>query len=435
MLSERILSTAIKVMANQQLKLSAPNEKMMPTAQPNTTYLLYMHIPFCEVLCPYCSFNRYPFKETIAAPYFVSLRKELQMYKDLGYDFDGLYIGGGTPTVMIDELCETIDLSRELFHIKEVTAETNPNHLLPQYVEELKGRVQRLSVGVQSFDEGLLRQMHRYETFGSGEEILERIAYAAPHFDIFNVDMIFNFPTQTEAALRSDMEKLISSAGTQATMSPLYTSRGTARKMANTLGKMNYKRESDLYRIVDEMLAGGERPAFTRESVWTYNRKAADIHDEEQAAALLDKYPEYPGIGSGAVTHLHGKLYVNTFSIKEYNAAIEAGEMPIMGQTTLGKTELMRYRFLKQLYALRLDKVAFKDAFGVSVERGLPIEMAFMRANKAFEIDDDNELTLTFEGRYLTSVMYRQFLASLNNLREQARAVLSGDEGQLDFSE
>ena len=56
---------------------------------------------------------------------------------------------------MIDELCDTIDLARETFSIKEVSSETNPNHLIPAYLDKLQGRVQRLSVGVQSFDDDL----------------------------------------------------------------------------------------------------------------------------------------------------------------------------------------------------------------------------------------------------------------------------------------
>ena len=63
-------------------------------------------------------------------------------------------------------------MARDLFSIKEVSSETNPNHLTHEYLEKLKGRVQRLSVGVQSFDDDLLRQMDRYEKYGSGQEIL-----------------------------------------------------------------------------------------------------------------------------------------------------------------------------------------------------------------------------------------------------------------------
>ena len=90
------------------------------------------------------------------------------MLKDLGYDFESLYIGGGTPTIMLDELCKTIDLARDNFNIKEVSSETNPNHLVQAATSmQLKGRVQRLSVGVQSFDNGLLKQMDRYDKYGS----------------------------------------------------------------------------------------------------------------------------------------------------------------------------------------------------------------------------------------------------------------------------
>ena len=66
--------------------------------------LLYLHIPFCERLCPYCSFNRVVFEEELCRDYFRALRKELLLYRDLGYDFGGIYVGGGTPTVLIDEL-------------------------------------------------------------------------------------------------------------------------------------------------------------------------------------------------------------------------------------------------------------------------------------------------------------------------------------------
>ncbi|MEK7827486.1 MAG: radical SAM protein, partial [Thermodesulfobacteriota bacterium] len=89
--------------------------------------LLYLHIPFCERLCPYCSFNRFVFEENLCRDYFRALRKELLLYRDLGYDFGGIYVGGGTPTVLIDELTETIALARASFQIRELSVETNPN--------------------------------------------------------------------------------------------------------------------------------------------------------------------------------------------------------------------------------------------------------------------------------------------------------------------
>lgn len=437
MLSERMLSGVIHAMAKRCLALNPTSETQMPPAEPGRKYMLYMHVPFCQRLCPYCSFNRYPFCAETAAPYFANMRKEMLMLKDLGYDLESLYIGGGTPTVMIDELCETIDLARANFNIKDVASETNPNHLGRPYLEKLKGRVQRLSVGVQSFNDDLLKQMDRYEKYGSGTEILERIAEAAPYFDSLNVDMIFNFPSQTEDILINDLEKVVQSGCRQITFSPLYVSSATTRKMAATLGKVDRGREYRFYQILDGALAGGADPLFRRTTLWTFSR--IDQDDEDDHPLHIDEYQvsydEYPAIGSGSITHLNGCLYVNTFSINEYNAAIASGRMSIRGKTVLSRTDLMRYRFMLQLYKLRLDKKQFKRDFGCSIEAGLPVEMAFMRANRAFETDNSEELTLTPIGRYLTVVMYRQFLSSMNNLRDQARAALSGAERELLFGE
>ena len=66
--------------------------------------MLYSHVPFCESLCPYCSFNRFVFNEKPAALYFASLREEMRRWRGKGYNFNSLYVGGGTPTVMLDEL-------------------------------------------------------------------------------------------------------------------------------------------------------------------------------------------------------------------------------------------------------------------------------------------------------------------------------------------
>ncbi len=124
------------------------------------------------------------------------------MVADLGYDFHSLYVGGGTPTIDIDELVATIDLAKSLFSIKEVSCETNPNHLYPQWIDPLVERVDRFSVGVQALDDELLRQMDRYDKYGSAAQILERLQSIEGRFHSLNVDMIFNFPSQTAEKLR-----------------------------------------------------------------------------------------------------------------------------------------------------------------------------------------------------------------------------------------
>ncbi len=437
MLAERFLTNVVKGMAGAHLDLRPTDEKFFPDPHPGQRYMLYLHVPFCQVLCPYCSFNRYVFKEDLARSYFASLRREMMLLKERGWDFETLYFGGGTPTVLLDELCETIDLARENFAIEEVGVETNPNHLVDPWLSQLKDRVQRLSVGVQSFDDALLKQMDRYGKYGSGAQIYERIGAAAECFDSVNVDMIFNFPSQTEDVLVSDLEKIATCGARQTTFSPLYVSNATTKKMEQALGKMDYGREWRFYQILDGVLAGGDKPFFARDTIWTFNRldedgrRRGNLYAEELQVA----YNEYPGIGSGSISHLDGSVYVNTFSLAEYAAAIEAGHMSIMGKCKMGKRDLMRYHFLLHLYRLRLDKAEFAREFGCSIEAGLPAEMAYMRAHRAFATDTDEELTLTLRGRYLVLVLYRQFLSAMNNLRDQARAALSGPEAELLFGD
>ena len=516
MLAERLLSTVVRGCTDQYLKLEPVTQDRIPGPVPGQRYMLYMHVPFCERLCPYCSFNRFPFAEDRARPYFANMRREMLMLKDLGYDFDSVYIGGGTPTIMLDELCETIDLARDTFSIKEVSSETNPNHLIPSYLEKLKGRVQRLSVGVQSFDDGLLKQMDRYDKYGCGQEILERIQEASPYFVSMNADMIFNFPAQTEDILIRDIERVIESGCSQTTFYPLMASPSVERSLAATVGKVDYAREQRFYEIICELLTqpipgvtppdlpagpNGERGLFQHGSAWTFNRRlgawgtassgdAVGSRTEvrhafgssricgtpgpqddgckdavgsraggevlvepgsgvaeagpaaaatEEPRAMIDEYvvdyEEYPAIGSGGITYLGDELFVNTFSVKDYNAAIESGRMSLMGKTRFSKLQRMRYRFMMQLFGLRLDKRQFERDFGCSVETGLPAEMAFMTLNGAFATNNADELTLTPKGRYLMVVMMRQFFIGVNNLRDQARAALTGEERTLIFGE
>ena len=460
MLAQRFLTDVVKRMSKAHLDLRPTEEQFFPAPHEGENYMLYLHVPFCQVLCPYCSFNRYVYREDLARRYFKNLRAEMLMLAERGWSFESLYFGGGTPTILLDELCETIDVARAHFDLKEVGVETNPNHLVEPWLSGLEGRVQRLSVGVQSFDDGLLAQMDRLKKYGSGEQIFERIGEAAKHFDSLNVDMIFNFPSQTEEILRRDLEKIIDCGARQVTFSPLYVSTATTRKMEEALGRVDYDREFAFYRILDDTLAGGAHPRFGRDTVWTFNRldetgkRRGELHAEEMQVA----YNEYPGIGSGSISHLNGAVYVNTFSLEEYNAHIEAGHMSIMGKCVMGKRDLMRYHFLRKLYQLDFSKAEFRREFGCSVEAGLPMEMAYMRAHGAFAngkggkgagagahggsgvgdgsgAGDNDALELTQRGRYLVLVLYRQFLSGMNNLRDQARDALSGPEAQLLFGD
>ncbi len=423
-LSTYILTPYLQMMTGRYLRLQAAHLDMLPGPRPGSEYTLYLHIPFCESLCPYCSFNRFLFDEDKARAYFRRLREEMRMAHRLRYQFSSLYIGGGTPTILIDELCETIDLARALFAIGEVSCETNPNHLTPEIVAKLEGRVQRLSVGVQSFDNELLAEMGRYQKFGSGVEIQEKIRQAAPHFPSLNVDMIYNFPNQTEEILRRDLQMVIDTGAQQATFYPLMTSPSVARLLSRTVGQVDYGREAQFYEIILQTL--GE--AFKPMSAWTFLRKGTGLLDEY----IVDS-AEYVGLGSGAFSFLDGTLYVNTFSLREYGRKIDQGCMSVSAKQDYGRREQMRYRFMMELFGLRFDRPRFHQTFRIAAEWGLFIEMLFMLLTGSFRKVTRDALYLSPRGKYLSVVMMREFFSGVNNVRDEARKALSEEERSCAF--
>jgi len=426
MLAERLLTTVVRQGSSRYLRLQPSELQKLPAPVPGRPYLLYVHVPFCERLCPYCSFNRFPFDPDAAKHYFKSLRDEMRMVAEAGYDFESMYVGGGTPTIDIDELCATIDLAKELFSIREVSSETNPNHLYPKWVDPLLDRVDRFSVGVQSFDDELLKQMDRYEKYGSAYEILERLQSVEGAFHSLNVDMIFNFPSQTPEKLAADMALVKSTGCNQVTFYPLMASPAVASSLKRTIGAVDYGREGRYYKALCEGLSDTFEPA----SAWTFSRTGGGMIDE-----YIVDYEDYIGIGSGAFSFLEGTLYVNSFSLREYSDRIDAGLTSATQRHGFPKGDRMRYRFLMSLFGGSLDKRQFARDFGVPIEHGLPLEMAFMRTSGAFEVDDAERLTPSETGRYLLVVMMREFFIGVNHLRDQARAALSGDERRLLFGD
>ncbi len=426
MISERFLSKAVRMMNGHYLNMRPWQEKHLPAPDKSRKYMLYVHIPFCESLCPYCSFNRFPFEEKKAREYFGSLRKEIGMLGDSGYDFESMYIGGGTPTILPDELAETIQLSKSLFSIREVSAETNPNHLKPEYLSPLKGLVDRMSVGVQSFDDGLLRRMCRYEKYGCGEEIHERLQACSKEgiFKTLNADMIFNYPTQTEDMLLRDLNMVRTSGCSQVTFYPLMVSPAVERSLVKALGSVDHEREKGLYDIICRELTEGDQPEFGFGSAWTFNRSDNSMIDE-----YVVDYEEYAAAGSGGMSFLNGNYLVNTFSLEQYAEKISQGRTSVSGFVKFRKRDHMRYRFMMQLFGMRLDKRRWKRDFGCSVLAGLPAEYLFLKAAGAFDRDDDDEITLSPKGRYLMVAMMRQFFIGVNSVRDKAR-----EEAGIDLS-
>jgi coproporphyrinogen III oxidase-like Fe-S oxidoreductase len=184
MFIENFLTFYAARLTRRYLTFEKYSRHSLPIPKQDSPYLLYVHVPFCEELCPYCSFVRVKFEPSLACRYFAALMQEIKMYRDMGYCFDSVYVGGGTPTVLPDRLAQIIELVKDTWQIKQISVETNPNHLTPTILRILKDvGVDRLSVGVQSFNNKTLRSISRLQRYGTGEEIKERLFLVNGMFD------------------------------------------------------------------------------------------------------------------------------------------------------------------------------------------------------------------------------------------------------------
>ena len=393
--------------------MDSPAGVCLPSPDPVRQYMLYLHIPYCVALCPFCSFHRVKFKRDAAQQYFQALRREIELATDVGYRFGELYIGGGTPTVLPADLIRTIELVRDLHAIQHISAETVPTDLTDDVLCGLReAGVNRLSVGVQSFDDGLLQEMRRFEKYGSGDQIRDRLQHAQGVFDTLNVDMIFNFPHQTEASLDRDLDILVDELSVdQVSFYPLMSANSTRKSMLRTVGRVDYSRERDLYQIIaGHMLANG----YTRSSAWCFSKQAG-MFDE-----YIVEHEEYLGLGSGAFSYLQGSFFASTFSINHYLRLVDSGALGAVRRCDLSQRDQMRYYLLMKLFGGSLDRVVAEDRFEGRFARTLWPELAALRTMGAMW-DSDEIITLTESGLYLWVMMMREFFTGVNKLREEMR--------------
>jgi len=368
---------------------------------------LYIHIPFCRTLCPFCCFNRYLYKEDKARRYFKSLKKELDLYIERGFKFTSFYFGGGTPPILMDELLGFIDYLKEKFEVKEISLESTPAELNPHIIDLLKqAGINRLSIGVQSFDNDILKAMGRVTS--TGEEAREKVLMAQGHFDTVNIDLIFNFPFQSLKQFEVDIEIFKSMKVDQATFYPLMASPHKRSAMERRFNRVNPGRESRFY---DLILNNIYEDSYRASTAWCFSR-GDRIIDE-----YIINFDDYIGIGSGSVSIVNGNFFVNSFSLERYDEFISQGRLPVIGWRKLSEKEALRYYFLTALFGMSVDKAKFRRRFGGDMEKKLRLELQALRWSGIIRGKDRIEVTR--RGMFPVNIMMRDFFASLNGLRER----------------
>jgi len=388
-----------------------------PRPPPAGGCYLYVHVPFCAALCPFCSFHRVQHCHGQAVPYFAALREELRLYHAAGYQFNGVYFGGGTPTIEPEELRETIALVRRLFPVREISVETNPRELQPPLLAMLRDAgVTRLSVGVQSFDNGLLRDMERYEKYGSAEEIITRLQSAAGLFPTLNVDLIFNQPHQSLASLEHDLDLVRELGVTQVSCYPLMSAPSVKRRMTTAMGAPDSRRLRPFFAAILRKL----QPDFTPTSAWCFTRRGT-AGDEYIVAA-----ENYVGVGSGAFSYLDGVLYATTFSLAHYEAQVARGFTGITARHALSPGDQIRYALLVRMFGLGLDRAWARERYGARFLRTVWAELATLELLGAAR-RTARGWQLTERGMYWLMLMMSEFFGSVNAYRDAMRGRIAGE--------
>jgi len=382
------------------------DESVITEAAQSQGVSLYIHIPFCRTLCPFCCFNRYLFKEDEARQYFKHLKRELDLYIQRGFRFSDFYFGGGTPTVLMDELTGFIDYLKKNFEVKRISLETSPREVNRENIAALKAAgINRFSIGVQSFDDDTMKAMGRPSI--PSDEIKERLLMAEGEFDTLNVDFVFNFPGQSLKSFETDVATFKSLGIDQATFYPLMASPHRKNALERKFNRVDTSREKKFYNVIrHELYQGG----YETSTVWCFSRGKRMIDE------YIIEFDDYIGIGAGSVSIVNGNFYVNSFSLDHYADFLKHNQLPIVGWRKLNERENLRYYLLTKLFGMELDEKKFHQRFNADTNEKLSRELLFLRLFGL--IEGKGNIRVTPKGMYPVSVMMREFFTSLNSLRE-----------------
>ncbi|MBN1412644.1 MAG: coproporphyrinogen III oxidase family protein [Spirochaetales bacterium] len=408
MLAETIVTHVLTRQARPYFRLKPVKESVLFKPDRHGKYLLYIHIPFCENICTYCSFFKVKYSKGQAVSYFKALKKELSLIKKLGFSFDDLYIGGGTPTVLPEALFSLLDFIRSLWALKQVSVETIPHHLTGDNLKRLKEcGVNRLSVGVQTFNKGFLDRFNRWMNKSDMEEVKIKIKGACGIFDTLNVDMIFNFQNQTLSMLDAEINILKELPLDQITYYPLmyngnllkFTPRGYSR------------REKRLYRYITEKLS----PEYSMTTPWNFSRNHHGMIDE-----YIITHDEYVGIGAGSFSYFNGHFFTHTFSIDDYIKRVNESVIPLAGYGFFNKKARIKYDLLIRLFSGMLDKTEMKRKYGRFFLLYIWKELLFLLLLRTITIRG-GRIYSAARGNYLFLLLMRHFFSFVNYFRELSK--------------
>jgi coproporphyrinogen III oxidase-like Fe-S oxidoreductase len=356
---------------------------------------IYLHIPFCEQICPYCPYNKEIYNPDVARKYTIAVKKEIDFYSEIvgNKPITSFYIGGGTPTTMLySGIATIIEHIYHKFNMQcEIHIESHPNHLSSDNLDTLKCMgVKYLSVGVEALQDRHLSTLKRPY---NSEEVKATVDRAVnKNFKCINLDFIFALPNQTYAEIKQAGQTLVGMGVDQVAAYPLfrfpYTKMGS-NGVENIFSLSTILKRRKMLGILENIFYDA---GFERTSVWAFTRQG------------IPKYcsvtvPLYIGLGASGGTYLKDVFYLNTFNAAEYIKALDNGGMAIALSLDLSENMQMAGWLYWRIYETRFKKMDFKKRFGKDFDN---VYGKYLRplAHVGFLKDDGEQIVLSDRGTY-----------------------------------
>jgi coproporphyrinogen III oxidase-like Fe-S oxidoreductase len=321
---------------------------------------IYLHIPFCEQICPYCPYNKELYRRDIAERYADAVKREIDFYSGIvgNTPITSFYIGGGTPTTMLNSgLVGILGHVRDVLNLQcDIHMESHPNHLSADNLSTIRSMgVRHLSIGVEALLDRHLKNLCRPYTVDGVREAIERAT--SQGFKCVNVDVMFALPSQTYEEIEQMGHALVEMGVDQVAAYPLfrfpYTRMGrTGRK--NNYGLLRVLKRRRMFRILERIFY---EAGYERTSTWAFTRRGVPRYCSVTV-------PLYLGLGASGGSYLRRVFYLNTFSVSEYIKAQEDGRRAIALSVDLTERMQRAGWLYWRIYETRFRKADYRERFG-----------------------------------------------------------------------
>jgi len=373
---------------------------------------LYLHIPFCSAICPYCDFavlTGGPEKRKRFADHLISEISLWSPDRSAFAEIDTIYFGGGTPSALVpDDIARILGAARENLSIQDgawVSFEANPENVNPESVRAWRDlNVRFLSLGIQSFDAEALKFLGRRHDPEGARRSVETARAAG--FDTISIDLIYGLPGQPFEVWKRTLKQAVALAPDHISCYQLTFHEGTPFGLRLARGKMSElpeEEQAEIFLFTHEFLRDHGYPAYE-----VSNFARSPEHRSRHNQKYWHHVP-YLGLGPSAHSFSGTRRWWNERRLGPYEKRIENGERPVAGSEDLTREALALEALMLGLRTVDgIDLNEFQERYGIDLRKqNEPLIERLVRENLLRV--EENRLIPTLAGLAVTDSLARSF--------------------------